>query len=438
MAEWSEKLKIKRQMLEAMEEAGMTSPKAIQELTMPRINGGQDIIGVGPAGIGKTTTYVLSVINKLKFALEEAPRALVLVADKDKVTSTVEAFQSLSKNTNLRTVGFVAGVGMEPQMDALADGVDIIVGTPDRIRSLYLKLGLNVNKLQMFILDDAHELIKQGFQLPVLELARSLPKCQHLVFTEVMHEKLSKLIDPFLNFPFFAEVEEIPESTVEVFDQSLYVVPNFKTKLNLLNLLLLDKEQFFKTLILVNSKTSLDKVFQRLQQVFKEEVILFKPSNFHVDGCDSIEEFVGTKKWRLMVGQLQPELINIKTLPQVIILEIPVAETYLELIRKEPGLSENPFFVAISTELELSSIKKVEVASNKKMKAIELPQGLRIETDNQKVGLDPEKSKTPIKEEKQIGDAAFHEKKASNAKTYNYGYKDKMKMSGKISKRRKD
>lgn len=417
-----------------MNDLGFSEPREIQEKTLARINGGQDIVGVGPEGIGKTTTYILSVIARLKFAFEEAPRALVLVPDKEKIAEVIEKFQLLGKNTGLRYLAAIPGVGIEPQMDALADGVDVVVGTPDRIRQLYLKLGLNVNKIAFFILDDAHLLIKNGYQLPIIELSRSMPKCQHLVFSEVRHEKLEKLILPFLNFPVFTEVVEKQAAKLEIFPQQLYLVPNFKTKLNLLNLLLLDIERYNKILVLVNTKNTAERVYQRLKTSMGESVKVYNPSNLYDEGCESIEEFKGTKALRALIASNEEAKVFDPTgISYLFNVELPEnTDIILERIARKPEV-ESPVFVNFATDIDLVIIKRIEHLTGVSMEQLPLPAGLKIETEARKQ-TDNEKMKviTPPT----TSGAAFHQKKESNAKQHNYGYKDKMKMSGKISKRR--
>ncbi|RZK97593.1 MAG: DEAD/DEAH box helicase, partial [Pedobacter sp.] len=88
-----------------MTDAGYISAKEIQARAMSRIIGGQDIIAVGPEGSGKTTTYVLGVLMKLKYSTDEAPKVLVLVPDQERVLAVIEQFKMLSGNRNLRIMG---------------------------------------------------------------------------------------------------------------------------------------------------------------------------------------------------------------------------------------------------------------------------------------------------------------------------------------------
>jgi ATP-dependent RNA helicase RhlE len=116
-------------------------------------------------------------------------------------------------------------------------------------------LALNLNRIQTLIIDDAEEIIKQGMQNTVRELAESCGKVQHLVFSTVEHQKLYDMIDNFMNENCASvEIDELENDTVDTLDLLLYHVPNFTTKINLLNLLLQDKEVFQKVVVFVNSK----------------------------------------------------------------------------------------------------------------------------------------------------------------------------------------
>ena len=162
---WSEKLKLNKQLVRSVTEAGYLAPKEIQLKTLSRINGGQDVIAVGPEGCGKTTTYILAVLNRLKHNSEGVPNVLILVPDKEKVLDVISRFELLNKNKSVSIVGLYAAPGSESQMNALADGADIVVATPDRARAIYLKLGLNLNKIDLFIVDDAEQIVKQGLAI---------------------------------------------------------------------------------------------------------------------------------------------------------------------------------------------------------------------------------------------------------------------------------
>lgn len=419
-----EKLKLSKPLIAAMTDAGYISAKEIQAKTMSRIIGGQDIIGIGPEGCGKTTTYVLGVLMKLKYSTDEAPKVLILVPDGERVEAVIAEFMLLSKNRNLRIIGLYGTGGMEEEINTLLDGIDIVVATPTRARAVYLKLGLNLNRLQTFIVDDAEVIVKQGMQLPVAELARSAGKVQHLVFTTVVHDKLNLMIDQFMNFPTTLEVEELGESEAETHELLLYQVPNFKTKVNLLNLLLRDDEVFDKVVVFVNTRLTAQKLSKNLYAAKPGAISVLNPLFFDEEGFDHIDDFKDTAEARvLIIANEGFSGLDLSGINFMFHFEVPEEkETFLSRVVKDGA--EEVVAITFATDLELAEIKKIEQAMGKKIGIMDLPEDLIIDKS----------IKTAVKAKKENDDApkgggAYHEKKESNSKNYNYGIGQKAKMT---------
>lgn len=427
---WFEKLKLNKQLVRSVNEAGFTNPKELQQKTLTRIIGGQDIIVIGPEGSGKTTTYVLGVLNRFNYAPEGVPRVLILVPEKEQVEAVMQQFELLNKNKSISIVGLYVTPGIEAQMDALADGADIVVATPDRARAIYLKLGLNLNKIDLFIVDDADLMIKKGMQLPVTELANSITKCQHLVFTEVMHNKLEKMIAPFMKLPATIEVEELEETPIQTHQQLLYHVPNFGTKLNLLNLFMYDDELFTKTVVFVNTNATADKLYKGLQSRLRDAVAVLNPRFFDTHGFKTIEDFKAASHSRILIAANENnESIDLAGIPFLIHFDLPVEkELYIARVTNhQPDSEDETMAITFATDLELSQVKKIEQATGKKIPTASLPDELVIEKE---VKAKKEEEK-PTKPSADAPGAAFHEKKAANAKTYNYSSGQKAKMNNK-------
>jgi ATP-dependent RNA helicase RhlE len=427
---WADKLKLNKQLVRSVTEAGYFTPKEVQLKTLTRIIGGQDIITVAHEGSGKTTAYILGVLMRLKYGFEEAPRALILVPTKEKVLEVIAQFELLNKNASIRIVGLFTEPSIQPQMDALADGADIVVATPDRARAIYLKLGLNLNKIIMLVIDDAAEIVRLGAQLPVAELANSIIKCQHLVFTEVMHGKLQQMIDPFMNMPALIEVEELGEAKAEIHEQVLYHVPNFKTKLNLLALLLKEADPNTKAAVFVSTRLNAEKVFNHLRVSQKNGVAILNPMMFESKGFGSIEEFMDQPEARvLVIANELPGSHDLRGISLLIHFEIPEdTETFVHRMIKDTGEPGEVSSVILATDLELVSVKKIEQTIGQKIPANDLPDGLNIiieQKDKKTV-----RSEKVSKNEEERG-SAFHEKKASNKKDYNYSAGTKAKMNNK-------
>jgi ATP-dependent RNA helicase RhlE len=426
-----EQLKLSKPLISAMTASGYLSPKEIQARSMSRILGGQDIIAVGPEGCGKTTTYILGVLMRIKYGFEEAPRALILVPTKERVLEVVEQFHALNRNTSIRIIGIHADGSMEQQINEITDGVDIIVAVPARARAIYLKLGLNTNKIQMFVVDDAAEMVRSGMQLPINELANSIQKCQHLIFTEVMHDRLYKMIDPFMKLPTLIEVEELNEKQAETHTQLVYHVPNFRTKLNLLNLLLKDDEVFDKVVVFVNTRLTAQTLSKDLFDGKAADIFVYRPLFFDEAGFDTIEDFKETAEARvLIVANENSGHLDLGGVPFLIHFELPEQkEIYLTRVLKTQE-KDDVVAITFTTDLELPTVRKIEQAIGQKIELADLPEELLVE----------ESSKTTAKKKKQIQDqvdesayqdAAFHKRKESNSKTTNFGIGQKAIMNKK-------
>jgi len=427
---WLDKFKLNKGLARTLTEAGYLYPKEIQLKTLSRIIGGQDVIAVAPEGTGKTSTYIIGILNRIKQGFDDAPRVLILVPDKEKVFSVIEQFDVLNKNKSIKVVGLYVAPGIEAQMDALADGADIVVATPDRARAIYLKLGLNLNKIDLFVVDDAELIIKQGMQLPVAELANSITKCQHLVFTEVLHQKLDKMIAPFMKLPAIVEVDELGESLLETYEQVLYNVPNFRTKLNLLNLFMQDEELFTKVVVFVNTRATADKVYNSLKQTTKNAVAMLNPMFSETKSVPDIEAFKNDAKLRvLIIANENTATVDLNGLPFIIHFDVPDdKEVFIGRIIKTAA-NEDTLAITFATDIELVIIKKIEQSIGKKMLPAELPDDLIIETERKEKEEAPEKTKAD--KNAPVTGSAFHEKKAANAKTYNYSSGTKAKMNNK-------
>lgn len=423
-----EKLKLSKSLVTAMTDAGYLTPKEIQTRTMSRIIGGQDLIAVGPEGSGKTTTYVLAVLTKLKYTKDEAPKVLILVADKERGTAVIDQFISLSRNRDLNIMGLFGTGGLESDVNELALGVDIVVATPTRARAVYLKLGLNLSKLQTFIVDDAALLVTQGMQLPVCELARSAGKCQHLVFTEVVHDKLHKMIDQFMNFPALIEVEDFGDA-VEAVPQMLYQVPNYKTKVHLLHVLLRDDEIFDKAVVFVNSRLTAQKLVKSIESAKVGEYSMLRPLHFDENGFDDFEDFKNTPEARvLVVANEGCETLDFSGISFIFHFELPEEkEVFLSRIVKNAD-REEMVAITFSTDLELTQVKKIEQSIGRKFEVMDLPEEIKIEKPSKPKGLDKNRIVKESNDAPQ-GGGAFHDKKEGNSKNYNYGIGQKAKMT---------
>jgi len=421
-----DKLKLSKRLHSIMNDLGYFTAKEFQLKSLSRIIGGHSIIGIAPEGAGKTTSYILGVLMRLKYTQDEAPKVLILAPNEERIAEIVDRFLTISNNKNLHIIGLKSSGSMEEEIEELVGGVDIVVATPNRARAVYLKLGLNLNRIQTFIIDDAEEIVKQGMQTTVRELAQSCGDVQYLAFSTVEHEKLHLMIDGFMPFATLVEVEELAEIAIETHELMLYQVPNFTTKINLLNDLMRDDDVFDKVVVFVNSHTTAQKLIQSLH-VKKGEAAILKPINNNVFGIDDVNYFKQNPECRILLVVNEDENdIDLSGIPFIFHFEIPEnREVFIRHVLKTSN--DEAIAITFATDIELPELKKIEQSLGKKVPVIPLPEDLMIYHPS-----DSPKEKKVI-DESQGG--AFHKKKESNSKTYNYGGGTKAKMTMKNKKR---
>lgn len=422
-----EKLKLNKQIVTACQEAGFVTPKTVQEKCVNRFGGGQDWVVIAPEGAGKTTSYIMSIIMQLKYAFEDAPRALVFCLNKELVQRTVEQFELLAKNTDLRIASLVPGGGNQEQRDELFGGVDIVVGTPDRVSSIYYNSGLNLNKIKILVLDDAELLIKQGFQAQIYAMSEAIPKCQKLVFSEVYHDKLDKLVKANLLPQGVIEVTQEVEQTVEVVEQGLYNVLNYKTKLNLLNNLLGDRVGQ-KTVVFCNTKLTAGQLFTSVSKRLPGQIAMLNPLFYNQQGIDSLEDFYEIEELSVVLVDNEDSAVadlDFGNIPNMLHFDVPVDfSVLLNRIQRTSKTLPDQVGEVFSTDIELSVLKKMENEYGVTFRTEELPMDLVVQ-ENRKRKLD----------EETLADTGAFKPKASPKKD-NLGTKQKIKLFGKARKKR--
>lgn len=261
-----EELKITRQFLNAIDDCGYTSPSPIQEKAIPRINAGQDVIGIAQTGTGKTAAFALPVLQKVKYAQGVEPRALVLVPTKELVIQVHEVFSTLAKYTDLRCIALYGGVGPKTQLEELSKGVDIIIGTPGRFLDLYLRGGIETKKIKTMVLDECDRMMDMGFMPQLRNILEVIPrKRQNLLFSATFPERVEILSEEFLLWP--TKVEVSPQATpVASVKQIKTPVPNIRTKLHYVAHLLEEEYSEERALVFVRTKEQAEQISKYLER----------------------------------------------------------------------------------------------------------------------------------------------------------------------------
>lgn len=437
-----EQFKLNRQLLNAIEEAGYTEPTPIQEQAIPLALSGQDILGIAQTGTGKTAAYTLPLLMRIKYAQGEHARALIMAPTRELAMQISEAITQLSKYTDIRTVVLFGGVGAKSQIEAIRKGVDIIVATPGRFMDLYFQEEVIVKHLNVMILDEADKMMDMGFMPQIRKLLEIIPrKRQNMLFSATFSDKVEKLSFEFLEFP--TRIEVTPQATTaEMVTQSLYELPNFRTKINLLTHLLKDREAFNRVLIFTRSREVAGLVHQNLlDRVVREDELKVIHANKGQNTRTNAMEAFKEGSVRVMVAtDVVARGIDITDVSHVINFDVPlIYEDYVHRIGRTGRANRIGQAITFMTMADEYHIRKIEKMIRMEIPRMELPEDLEIaatpvperqdmlrEIDNQKRREDP----TFL--------GAFHEKKnvyRPSTKSSGKGGQNRRNASGR-SKRR--
>lgn len=203
--------KINEALQNALIEKGLTEANELQQETFSTIKSGADCLIVAPKGSGKTTTIVLNVIQQLAGKQEESPRALIIVEDKAKVLEMEALFEEYGKYDPLEVYGVHDKGDMDYDKNYISTGIDVLIGTPNKLSDMFSTAGYNVNRLKLFILDDADPILKLRHDTKIMRISNSIAKTQRIIFTEQYTERVAILADKMLLEPYEFDFEEYEE-----------------------------------------------------------------------------------------------------------------------------------------------------------------------------------------------------------------------------------
>jgi ATP-dependent RNA helicase RhlE len=201
-------------LLKAIADAGYTTPTPIQAQAIPAVLNGGDLMAGAQTGTGKTAGFTLPMLHRLSTGEKLlnkrgkiAIRALVLTPTRELAAQVEESVQTYGKYLPLKSMVMFGGVGMQPQINKLRDGVDILVATPGRLLDHAQQGTLDLSQVQMLVLDEADRMLDMGFVHDIKKVLALLPaKKQSLLFSATFSDDIKNLADRLLNQPALIEV----------------------------------------------------------------------------------------------------------------------------------------------------------------------------------------------------------------------------------------
>jgi len=412
-------LDLSNQLQYAIEDLGFVNPTPIQEQAFSVVRSGKDVVGIAQTGTGKTFGYMLPILRDLKFSNQKHPRVLVLVPTRELVLQVVDEIEKLSKYINTRVLGVYGGANINTQKQAILQGQDIIVATPGRLYDLGLSNALKLKSIQKLVIDEVDVMLDLGFRFQLMNIFDILPeRRQNVLFSATMTEDVDELIYDFFKNPQKISIA-VSGTPLDNIEQISYNVPNFFTKVNLLNHLLSDKEIYNKVLIFVGFKRTADYLFKHLEEVFGSETCVIHSNKTQNYRIRSIRQFDEGNNRILVATDVMARGLDFENVSHVINFDTPdFPENYMHRIGRTGRAEKAGKTILLSTIKEQAPKEEIESLMDYKIPVLELPEEVEISnqlTEDERPREDTEQSRNRTALEYVPG-PAFHEKSEKNSK----------------------
>lgn len=184
---------------ESLERLEIITPTSFQSSSIPVIKSGANVFCTAPEGGGKTTTLIITTLHKLKCeAVGNAPRAVVLVENKERALELYSSFLTYTKYNSLRVYVGYEELHIDVQKSEIFEGIDILISTPKTMNKLFLLNGVSTSQLKIFSIDDAEFLIQKPENSAIISITQSILKCQYVLYSKKLHPKLKHFKSYFM------------------------------------------------------------------------------------------------------------------------------------------------------------------------------------------------------------------------------------------------
>ncbi|MFZ4398640.1 MAG: DEAD/DEAH box helicase [Bacteroidales bacterium] len=425
-------LNLNKPLLNALNDLGYTHATSIQEKVFSVMMSGRDVVGIAQTGTGKTIAYLLPCLRLWKYTGDGSPQILIIVPTRELVVQVVKEVNKLTTYLNIKVEGVYGGVNINPQIDRVYAGCDVLVATPGRLLDLAYKGVLRLKGVKRLIIDEVDEMLTLGFRHQLTSILDLLPpRRQNLMFSATMLDDIEKLIKDFFNNP--QKIEAAPTGTpLDQIIQIGYLVPNFNTKVNFLKLLLSNDMEMSKVLVFVSTKKLADDLFEQMEGKLSGQLGVIhsnKAQNYRFNAVKQFHEGV----YRVLIStDIMARGLDISEITHVVNFDTPeVAEDYMHRIGRTGRADKKGIAITFLLEKDAVYQAQIEELMNYKIPIEALPEDLKIseiltEDELPKIIMKNVLVKTPKVE---ASGPAFHEKKEKNKKVYNkIRHKDKMKL----------
>jgi ATP-dependent RNA helicase RhlE len=406
-------------LLNALNAQGISVPSPIQEKSFPVIMSGKDMVGIAQTGTGKTLAFLLPVLKQWKFSKEKNPTVIIVVPTRELALQITGEVQKFAQFMNIRVAGVFGGVNMIQQTPLILEGLDILVGTPGRMLDFLLNGSLKFKSVKKLIIDEVDEMLNLGFRSQLIRLMDFLPtKRQNLMFSATITPEIKDFIDDFFVEP--VEVEAARTGTpLENIKQAAIRVPNFNTKMNLLEFLLDNHEEFSKVLLFVATKALADEVYNSLLPDYQDQTGIIHSNKSQNLRFENLRKFNSGENRMLIATDLVARGLDFDDVTHVVNFDMPDdPESYMHRIGRTGRVDKKGVAVTFLTKDDSEKRKAVEALMQKRISLMAMPPEVGISEDLRDFEYPEVKMKNTLVPLPKIheGGGAFHEKAGKNKK----------------------
>jgi len=357
--------------LKALEEQGYKRPSPIQEKAIPPALAGRDVLGCAQTGTGKTCAFAAPILQRLEAVRtpQRPIRALILTPTRELAIQIGESFAAYGKYLKLRHTVIFGGVGQNPQVEALKKGVDILVATPGRLMDLHDQGFVSLDRLEIFVLDEADRMLDMGFIHDVRKILNWLPqKKQTLLFSATMPPEITDLVNSLLKKPVRVAVDPI-SSPVEVIRQWVYPVD--KGNKTALLAWLMEQKRVKNALVFTRTKHGANKVARDLEKAGISAAAIHGNKS-QTARQQALADFKAGKLRCLVATDIAARGLDIEELSHVFNYNLPeVPETYVHRIGRTGRAGRGGEAISFCDFGEKPLLKDIEKLIGKKVPTVD-------------------------------------------------------------------
>lgn len=367
-------LGLNRPILRALAEKNYDSPTPIQELAIPLVLSRIDVIASAPTGTGKTAGYALPILQHL-IDRQDVPKkgkkiwALIVSPTRELAIQIQEDFKAYGQYINLNTAAIFGGTSLDPQIEILRKGVDILVATPGRLLDLHKQDVVNLDYVETLVLDEADLMLNMGFLDDVKKIERLCPpKKQTLLFSATMPFKVVQLANTILKDPKKIEITPTSSAAAKVYQQ-LYYTPK-QNKIELF-LHLLRNTITGNVLIFRRTRHGVDKLEETLiKNKYKVESIHGDKSQS--DRLEALNRFKNRESDILIATDVAARGLDIDNLDNVVNFDLPSKpETYVHRIGRTGRAGQSGTSYSLCSADEKGYVTGIQKLTQRPMEVVE-------------------------------------------------------------------